>query len=237
MKIWQVDCVCGKTVPVAMYQCGLTVSCPHCHAAFHVPSSVDLDNWPSFDDSSGVVASSSGDLIRTDSNAISNRLRKRLRSSQHGLHLIPINSLQQTFLVAAVAISISEGLTESQAMQVLEEILPSLKSTQLRSQTIMMAVKAAQSDAAGMWLKQLLFKPFSSGWLGCVHIFFTVLIGCTAMYLLQQFFFDNAEPPGGRPTRGARWFEYSGAVLIASLYFAYAGRAFFHLFGRTHHES
>ena len=39
---YQVDCDCGKTIPVELYQAGASVDCPNCRESVSVPDSITL---------------------------------------------------------------------------------------------------------------------------------------------------------------------------------------------------
>lgn len=240
MRIWQVNCACGKPVPVAMHQCGADVICPFCKSLFHVPSSVDLNDWPSSTDSSDLIASSSGELIRANSTEIGSRLRKHLLTSLH-FRWVPFHVLQHQIIVSAVAMSLAEGLTESQAMKILEDVLPPTETTVshlnaasgLNSKTILSLATIARKDEAGMWLKQLLFKPFSSGWLGGIHTLITLLLGC---FIAFQFLDSSGDVPGRQQhqhfNRGTLLVLLLGVTTGCFAYFFGMGRILFNLFRR-----
>lgn len=232
MRIWQVDCVCGVPVPVAMHQCGSDVICPHCKSPFHVPSSLDLNDWPSSIDSSGFVASHSGELIRVNSTEKGNELRKHLLSSEN-FRWISSQFFQQQLIVSAVAMSLAEGLTESQARKILEDALTAMKAGSIPSaEQIMSLAIAAKKDEAGMWLKRLLFKPFSSGWLGRIHILFTLLLGWViAIQLMDTFQGQEGRHDAGL-NRGSLIVVFTAVVTVCFFYFFWMGRLLFKLLHR-----
>ena len=184
MKIWQITCSCGQSLPVAMHQCGLPIACPHCQNEVVVPSSMELRELPSNVDSHGQIMSSSGELVRVDSPTLCNQFRARLNCSDDLFYRASNFFVVSQSVAGTVALALSDGLSESQVLPILDELLPALKVSKA-SQEILATAKAMQQDAAGMWLKRVWFSPFESGWLGCVHVLMTAVIASTfGLYFL-----------------------------------------------------